>query len=245
MQSVARIAVWSGPRNISTALMRAWSSRRDTVVLDEPLYGCYLKATGIDHPGAAEIMAAEPTDWPSALRRMFAALPPGRSIHYHKQMAHHLLPGQDRQWILRLCNALLIRNPAEMLASLSRVLPRPTLEQTGLPQQVELLHMLRKQTGETPPVIDARDVLEHPHGMLTALCQSLGVAFDEAMLSWPTGPQPTDGIWGQHWYENLWRSTGFEPYRPKPIDLPDELRPLLTECERLYAELYAQRLTRD
>ncbi|MDX1532502.1 MAG: hypothetical protein R3362_13305, partial [Rhodothermales bacterium] len=166
-----------------------------------------------------------------------------KAVYYQKHMAHHLLPEVGRDWLAGLRHAFLIRDPAEMLASLARVLPEPRLEDTGLPQQVELFERTAAGAGAPPPVLDARDVLEDPEGLLRALCAALGVPFDPAMLRWAPGPRPTDGVWGRHWYGTLWRSTGFEPYRPKAEPMPDRLRPLLDACEPLYRRLYRHRLT--
>ena len=243
----ARIAVWSGPRNISTALLRSWGSRPDTYVCDEPLYAHYLQATGIAHPGRDEIMAAHDTDWRAVVKWLTGPIPEGRSIFYQKQMAHHLLPEIDRGWIGSLRNAFLIRDPAEMLASLAEVLPQPRLEDTGLPQQCELFDSLARDSGGaaslTPPVIDARDVLQDPEGMLRRLCAALDVPWSDAMLSWEPGPRPTDGVWARHWYGNLLASTRFQPYRPRREPLPARLEPLLAVCRPYYERLYTHRLT--
>jgi len=242
-----RIAMWSGPRNISTALLRSWGNRPDTFVCDEPLYAHYLKATGIEHPGRDEVMAAHETDWPVVVAWLTGPVPEDRSIFYQKQMAHHLLPGIDRDWIDSLRNAFLIRDPAEMLASLATVLPDPRIEDTGLPQQCDLFDSLIHATGSAPPaippVIDARDVLQDPEGMLRRLCAALGVEFNEAMLSWEPGPRPTDGRWARHWYGNVLASTRFQPYRPKSEPLPARLETLCASCRPYYERLYNHRLT--
>ncbi|MBE7504959.1 MAG: HAD family hydrolase [Planctomycetia bacterium] len=237
-----RIAMWSGPRNISTAMMRAWGSRGDTVVCDEPLYAHYLKLTGRDHPGAEEIVAQCETDWRKVIGQLTGAIPDGKAIYYQKHMAHHLLPGMDRDWALKLSNCFLIREPSAMLASLVKVIPFPGVEETGLPQQIELFDMIVAATGSEPPVIFARDVLENPAGMLAALCEQLGVPFSDAMLRWEPGPRATDGIWGKHWYANVEKSTGFEPYAEKDISPPSHLRSVLEKCERLFERLFAKRL---
>jgi hypothetical protein len=237
-----RIAIWSGPRNISTALLRSWGSRPDTFVCDEPLYAHYLKATGIDHPGRDEVLARHETDWRAVVAWLTGPVPEGRSIFYQKQMAHHLLPEIDRGWIGGLRNAFLIRDPSEMLASLARVLPEPRLEDTGLPQQCELFEAIGRAGGEAPPVIDARDVLVDPEGMLRSLCAALGVPFLSAMLSWEAGPRPTDGVWAGHWYGNVISSTRFQPYRPPAEPLPARLGALLDSCLPFYERLYNRRL---
>jgi hypothetical protein len=157
-------------------------------------------------------------------------------------MAHHLLPDMNRNWVLDLRNAFLIRDPAEMLPSLAKVLPEPTLRDTGLEQQVGLFERVRDATGETPPVIDAKDVLLDPEGMLRPLCKALGVPFREAMLSWAPGPRATDGIWSKHWYDAVEQSTGFKPYEPKSEPVPDRLQPLHDTCHDYYQHLAAHRL---
>lgn len=251
---MVRIAIWSGPRNISTALMRSWGNRPDTVVCDEPLYAYYLKRTGIQHPGREEILAHHETDWRRVVQKLIGSppiaanaagqtpQPPAPQIFYQKHMAHHLLPEIERDWLAHLSHALLIRDPREMLTSLVKTLPNPHIDATGLPQQLALLGEIEAQCGKRPPIIDARDVLLDPRGMLTRLCRALDVPFLEQMLSWPAGRRATDGVWAPHWYAAVERSTGFEPYRPKSEPVPAELDGLLAECMRIYAELHAQRL---
>ena len=231
-----RIAMWSGPRSISTALLRSWGNRPDCAVWDEPLYAHYLTRCTPDHPGINEVVAAHETDWRKVVARMLGPVPGGRAIFYQKHMAHHLLPNLDRDWVAGLRNALLIRDPGEMLTSLVRVTPRPELSDTGLPQQWELFQDLR------PPVIDARDVLENPSTMLAKLCARLGVPFTDAMLSWEPGPRSTDGVWAKHWYDAVERSTGFAPYRPKADRVPEELEELHRECLEYYHQLHEQRI---
>lgn len=242
MHSVLRIAMWSGPRNISTAMMRAWGNRPDTVVCDEPLYACYLRATGLEHPGRDEVLAHHESDWRKVVAGLVGPIPAGKSIYYQKHMAHHLLPEIDRDWLAHLTHCLLIRRPEDMLTSLMQFLPAPRLADTGLPQQIEIARLVEQVTGRPPPIIDARDVLEDPRRMLTLLCNELGVSFTDAMLHWPPGRRGTDGIWAKHWYSAVERSSGFEPYRPKREPVPDHLRPLLEECMPCYEALHARRL---
>lgn len=233
-----RVAMWSGPRNISTALMRAWENRKDTVVCDEPLYAHYLKETGVDHPGRAEVFASQESDWRKVVEHLTGPIPGGKAIYYQKHMAHHLLPDMDRGWLRALRNVFLVRDPREMLTSLIKVTPDITVEDTGLPQQLELIEKLGSET----PVLDARDVLENPHGMLAALCETLGVAFDDAMLSWPAGPRDSDGVWAKYWYAAVEKSTGFQRYKPKPDKVPARLQAVYDECGRHYDKLYELRL---
>jgi hypothetical protein len=240
--SIHRIAMWSGPRNISTAMMRSWGNRPDTWVCDEPLYAHYLLVTGKDHPGREDVISHHQTDWRQVVRDLLTDQVEGKAIHYQKHMAHHLLPDIDRAWLDGLTHAFLIRDPLEMLTSLIRQIPNPTLEDTGLPQQVEIFRRERDRTGSIPVVIDARDILHNPTIMLDQLCRSLNVTFDQAMLSWPAGPRATDGIWAKHWYQAVEHSTGFEPWQPKDEPLPDRLEHLHERCRILYDQLAEHRL---
>ena len=239
---VLRIAMWSGPRNISTALMRAWGNRTDTFVCDEPLYAYYLRATGLPHPGAAEVIRRQENDWRKVVALLTGNVPGGRRIFYQKQMAHHLLPEIDRSWLSQVSNCFLIREPREMLTSLIKITPHPTAADTGLPQQVEIFDLVRRQTGDVPPVLDAKDVLEDPPRLLRRLCERLGVEFREEMLHWPPGLRETDGVWAPHWYKEVESSTTFRPYRPKSDPLPPELEALYAECREYYDQLDAHRL---
>jgi Sulfotransferase domain len=238
-----RIAMWSGPRNISTAMMRSWGSRRDTFVCDEPLYAHYLLATGKKHPGAEEIIAHYETDWQKIVRWLTGPVPGEKAVFFQKHMAHHLLAPIDRAWLDQVTNCLLIRHPREVLASYLRIeeAPEPRLEDLGLPQQSEIFELARTR-GVTPPVVDAKDVLEDPRGTLGLLCDAVGVQFDEAMLSWPTGIRQTDGIWAKYWYASVARSTSFERYRPKEEAVPSHLSALYQGCLEYYFHLYAHRL---
>jgi hypothetical protein len=243
MSDVTRIAMWSGPRTISTAMLRSWGNRSDTAVTDEPLYAAYLAATGLDHPGRDDILASQPTDWRAVVDDLTGPVPEDRPIWYVKHMAHHLLPEMDRGWLADLANAFLLRDPRALLASYARVRGEPTLADLGLDQQVELFDAVRERTGATPPVVDSDDVLADPRGVLGALCEALGVGFDEAMLSWPAGPRATDGVWAPHWYASVEDSTGFAPPRSTAAAVPAHLSDLLDACMDRYRTLHAHRLT--
>ena len=236
-----RIAMWSGPRNISTALMRSWGSRPDTYVCDEPLYAHYLARTGADHPGREDVIREGETDWRLVAEMLAGPVPEGKQIFYQKHMAHHLFPEMEGPWMDRLRHAFLIRDPEEMLISLARVLPHPRIEDTGFPQLVALYHGIRKR--EDPAVIDARDVLDGPPEMLRLLCDRLGVPFTASMLSWAPGPRSTDGTWARYWYSSVEASTTFQPYEPPAEPLPRRLVDLERECRLYYDELYTHRLT--
>lgn len=230
--------MWSGPRTVSTALMRAWENRPDTAVVDEPLYAFYLTRTGIDHPGREAVVASQPSDWREVLDALAHGVVPGNAvIYYQKHMTHHLLPEVERAALAPLRHAHLIRDPAEVLASYARVRSAPTLGDLGYRQQAEIFETF------PGPVLDSRDLLEDPPGMLRALCSALQVPFSPAMLSWPPGPRDSDGVWGRYWYENVWRSTGFGPYRPPSGSLPSHLAALAEQCRPFYERLRAGRLT--
>jgi hypothetical protein len=233
-----RIAMWSGPRTVSTALMRAWENRPDTVVVDEPLYAFYLDRTGIAHPDREQVIASQPTSWEAVISQLTTGpLPAGRTVFYAKHMTHHLLPEVTRDALAPLRHAFLIRDPRELLASYARVRATPTLDDLGIWQQAEIFDRFGG------PVIDARDLLEEPETVLRALCAALGVPFTTAMLSWPAGPRDTDGVWSPHWYESVWRSTGFGSYHPPESPLPSRLAALAGQCQPFYQRLHASRLT--
>jgi branched-chain amino acid aminotransferase group I len=241
--TATRIAMWSGPRNISTAMMRSWGNRPDTFVCDEPLYAPYLLATAhTDHPGYEDTIRHHQTDCPTVVKWLTGPVPGGKSVFYQKHMAHHLLPEMDLAWVSRLTNCFLIRDPAEVLQSLTEFLPSPTAEETGVPHQARLFDYVCDCVGAAPPVIDTRDVLENPRGMLTALCERIDVPFFDEMLSWPAGPRDTDGAWAQYWYSKVYQTTGFAAYRAPAISLPPRLLPVLDEVRPLYERLHERRL---
>ena len=235
MSKCLRLSVWSGPRNISTALMYSFRQRPDTLVVDEPLYAHYLGVTGAAHPGAGEVMAAQPNDGERVVRDVLLG-PCERPVLFFKNMAHHLV-GLERNFLNGLTNVLLTREPGEMLLSLSRLLPHPTLRDTGLREQVEILERISKT--QTPIVLEARAVLLNPEGVLREFCSRLGLPFDERMLHWPAGPKPEDGVWAKHWYGSVHASTKFAPYRSSDAPFPERLEPLLEECRGLYEKLAA------
>jgi hypothetical protein len=238
-----RIAMWSGPRNISTAMMRSWGNRADTSVCDEPFYACYLKATGREHPGAAEVIARGETDSRKVIAQLTGPIPNGKLIFYQKQMTHHLLPGIDRTWLGAVTNCFLIRDPAEVIASYIRKNNDPALEDIGFVQQAEIFDWVCDHTGEIPPVIDAHDVLENPEKILRLLCEAVGVEFSAAMLSWPPGLRETDGIWAKHWYGEVETSTGFrKPAAREPAGVPDHVENVHKRSREYYARLYQHRL---
>jgi len=240
---LVRIAMWSGPRNISTAMMRSWGNRPDAFVCDEPFYACYLNATGLEHPGAAEVIATGETNPRNVIERLVGEIPEGLPIFYQKQMTHHLLPEIDRAWLAAVTNCFLIRDPREVIVSYIRKNNDPTLEDVGFVQQAEIFDWVCERTGTIPPVIDARDVLENPRKVLGLLCEAISVEFLEAMLSWPAGPRETDGIWAKHWYREVLTSTTFRrPSSGEAPEVPERLRPVYERSRECYERLYQRRL---
>ena len=245
---VLRLAMWSGPRNLSTAFMRAWGNREDTVVVDEPFYAHYLHVTGLEHPGRDEVMASQPVDWRRVVASLLAPVGPGVRVLYQKQMSHHLLPDMGREWLDAVTHAFLIRDPRSMVASLGEKLGTFDLLETGLPQQVEIFEHVLGATGRVPPVVDTVDLLERPEPMLRALCAALDVPFSDRMLWWPAGPRETDGVWAKYWYDRVEQSTGFEPPasaahgRDEAIPLSPRGAAIEAQCRPLYERLRVHRL---
>ena len=239
---VLRIAMWSGPRNISTALMRSFEARPDTHVSDEPLYAYYLERTGLQHPMAEEIIAHHEADWRAVADELTGPTPAGETVWYQKHMAHHLLPEVERGWLGELRHAFLLREPRAMLASLVDRLGSATLADTGLPQQVEIHRWVQEHTGQAPPVVDSADIQATPREVLGELCVALGLPFDGAMLEWEAGPRDTDGCWGPHWYQSTYRSTAFSPPVTRGRTLDPAYEDLARECEALYEELAQYRI---
>jgi len=239
-----RVAMWSGPRNISTAMMRSFENRPDAAVVDEPFYAAYLAKTGLNHPMRDEVIASQPTDWRDVAKALLGPIPDGRAIYYQKHMTHHMLEGFGRDWARHCRNAFLIRRPEDVLASYANVRDEASLEAIGLPQQRELFAEASDRLGRPPPVIDTHDVLSNPRGMMTALCKALDIPFTEQMLSWPAGRRESDGVWAPAWYASVERSTGFASPHP-PIrfeDLRDDLKPIAETARPIYDELARYKL---
>ncbi len=234
------VCLWSGPRNVSTALMYSFARRPDVRVVDEPLYGHYLRVTGADHPGRDEVIASMNCDGADVMKTLLAEQQSRPAIRlFLKHMAHHLV-AMDLGFLRNVSNVFLIRDPQEMLPSLTVQLPAARLADTGLKRQWQIFSELR-DAGQTPIVIDSRQLLLDPGGVLSRLCDALGMVFDPVMLSWPAGPIKEDGIWAPHWYHAIHRTTGFQPYRPKD-GFPEHLKDLLAECRPWYEKLYAHAL---
>ena len=232
-----RIAMWSGPRNISTAMMRAFENRPDCAVVDEPFYAAYLALSGIDHPMREAVLESQPADWREVAEAIGGRAPEDRPIFYQKHMTHHMLPEIGRDWMARCRNVFLIRHPARVLASYARKRADVSLRDIGFVEQQELYEFACRLGDTPPPVIDADDLLDDPEGILRALCAEIGIAFDARMLSWPAGGRASDGVWEAHWYDSVKRSMGFEKPRPQP-DLEDRgLRAIETDALPIYMRL--------
>lgn len=229
------IHLWSGPRNVSTALMYSFAQRTDTRVVDEPLYGHYLRVHPVDHPGQAETLAVQGPA-PQVIRDVFGATY-DRPIVFYKQMAHHLIE-VDRSFFAGARHVLLIRHPAEVINSYIKVMPQPDLTDIGIAMQTALFDEL-VAGGHAPLVLDGTDLLQDPPRILRALCAGLDIPFDPQMLSWPAGPRPEDGPWAPWWYTHLHRSTGFAPYSPKSREVPPAQAALLAAALPHYERLRA------
>jgi Sulfotransferase domain len=242
MTAGLRIAMWSGPRNISTAMMRAWENRADAVVIDEPFYAYYLLKTGTQHPGRDEVMASQASDWQTVAEMLKGPIPGGKTIWYQKHMTQHILPDMPLDWLEGLENCFLIRVPEEVVASFAVIRPDAKLWELGFEQQARIYTHVCERSGKQPLVLDAADILKNPAGMLRTLCSRLGIAFSERMLKWPAGPRGSDGVWAKYWYQAVEKSTGFEPYKPRSITLTDFQSRLAEQCRPFYTRLWSQRL---
>ena len=239
-----RIAMWSGPRNISTAMMRSFENRGDCAVSDEPFYSAYLSTTGLHHPMRAEVIASQPADARDVARQILGPVPGAKAVWYQKHMSHHMLGGFPLDWIDAVTNAFLIRRPEAVLASYSARRADFTLEEIGFPQQVEIFDRTAQRMGKAPPVIESNDVLADPRGVLSALCAACGIDFTDRMLAWPAGKRASDGVWAPAWYDKVELSTGFGPARAEVgfEALPDHLKPIAEAARPLYEGLARYRL---
>lgn len=233
--------MWSGPRNISTAMMRSFGNRGDCAVVDEPFYAAYLAETGLDHPMRQEVLASQPHDWREVARSLVEDDP--APVFYQKQMSHHMLPGFGLEWMAACRNAFLIREPEAALASYVRARADVQLADIGIVRQRELFDREAERLGRAPPVVEGADVLADPAGLLSALCAALHIPYTEAMLNWPAGPRASDGVWAPAWYAAVERSTGFQAADDaSPPVLDDRLRPIAEQARPHYEALARYRL---
>lgn len=237
-----RIAMWSGPRNLSTAMMRSFGSRADTFVSDEPFYGAFLQSTGADHPMRDEVIAAMDCDWASVMASLRGRSPGGKPVWYQKHMWHHMTGPIGHEDFTGFTHAFLIREPERMIASYLRKRETAVFEDFGLERQAEFFERETDRLGRAPPVIDANDVLADPESLLSKLCEALGIPWDAAMLAWQPGPRPTDGPWAPHWYGAVEASTGFGPPESDPVALPDDAQRVADRCRPYYDRLAGQRI---
>ena len=238
-----RIAMWSGPRNISTAMMRAFENRPDTAVIDEPFYAAYLAATGLDHPMRDEVLASQPQDWRDVVALVMGPVPEGAPVFYQKHMTQHMLGGFGTDWMACCRNVFLIRRPEEVIASYRDKRGQVDLADIGIVRQAELFEQEADRLGEAPLVLDSADVTAAPAAALGALCAVLGLAFDPAMIDWPAGRRVSDGVWAPAWYDQVERSTGFASQRDRPpVRLDDSLRRVADAAAPYYARLEGHKL---
>ena len=238
-----RIAMWSGPRNLSTAMMRSFGSRADTFVTDEPFYGCFLKETGLDHPMRDEVIASMDCDWRSVMDKLSGDPPEGSPIWYQKHMWHMMVGPVGYEDFAGFRHAFLIREPERMIASYLKKREAARFEDFGLEKQAEFFEREADRLGHAPPVIDANDVLANPEGVLSKLCAALGIPWDPAMLSWKPGRRDTDGPWAPHWYGAVEKSTGFGRPETDPVELPADAQEIADRCRPYYERLAAHRIT--
>ena len=240
MTAGIRIAMWSGPRNISTAMMRSFEARGDTAVTDEPFYAAYLHRTGIDHPLRDEVIASQSLDTREVAAGLVGPVPGGKPIWYQKHMTLHLLEEFERDWMSQVLNAFLIRDPPAVLASYASKRTHVTLADLGFVQQRELFEREADRLGAAPPVVDAADIVANPARTLERLCLALGIEFTPSMLGWRRGSRATDGVWAPAWYQSVERSTGFAARElESPVVLPPPLQRLADQAQPHYQSLRA------
>lgn len=236
-----RLAVWSGPRNLSTAMMYSFAQRADFAVVDEPFYGPYLRMTGLDHPMRDEILAARPEKAAQVAQTLVGPVPDGKAHVYHKHMCQHMIAGMPRGFMADCTNVFLLRHPARVVASFLKGYPQATADDIGFAAQADVFDHVCAM-GQRPVVIDSADIRNDPAGMLRKLCDAVGLSFSEDMLSWPAGPKPYDGVWAPHWYASLHATTGFAgPEGPLP-ELSGRGNDLVREAMPHYEKLAAEKI---
>ena len=241
--SPTRIAMWSGPRNISTAMMRSFGARPDTAVMDEPFYAAYLVHTGLDHPMREAVIASQPDDWRDVVAGLLGPVPGDKAVCYQKHMTHHMLPAFGREWLAQVRNAFLIRDPAAVLASYVRKRGEVTLADIGIVQQRELFEQEADRLGRAPAVVEGADVLADPGRVLARLCEALGIAYTDSMLRWPAGRRDSDGVWAPAWYDAVERSTGFDaPPARETVALTPDLQRIADAARPHYEALVRHKL---
>ncbi len=231
------MAMWSGPRNLSTAMMYSFAQRTDSTVVDEPFYAAYLAATGIQHPICEEIIQSGEVDHEKVARFCVGPNPGEKPLFYQKHMTKHMIPDFDRNWIDQVCNIFLIRDPARVIASYHAKQENLEFSDIGIQEQLELFDRVMQKSGSAPVVIDSADILAAPETMLRALCNAIGIEFQSNMLSWDTGPRAYDGIWAPHWYQSVWKSRGFSAPDQSPVQVPEHLLGLLERATPYFEQI--------
>ncbi|MBY6140174.1 HAD family hydrolase [Leisingera daeponensis] len=236
-----RISMWSGPRNLSTAMMYAFGNRGDCAVVDEPFYAAYLAKTGLDHPMRAEILESQPRDPEAVVQSLLGPVPAAKPYYYQKHMTQHMIPGVPREWMRKVTNVFLIRHPARVIASYAAKRENPILEDIGFRQQAELFDLVRSW-GQVPVVVDSHDIRDDPAAKLEQLCETIGIPYSPKMLNWPKGGHKDDGVWAEHWYGAVWNSTGFAGAEGPLPEVPEELRPVLQAALPYYEQMKAAKI---
>ena len=234
LENQIRIAMWSGPRNISTAMMRSFENRDDAVVIDEPFYAYYLSKTDLNHPGKEKVLKSQSTNWDHVVNLINGNIPNKKMIWYQKHMVHHIIEDKDIQWVKSFNNLFLIRHPQEVIISYLKQKKIEGINDLGFLHQMNLFNKIKNITGEYPIVFEAKDILSDPEKYLRKMCEYLNINFSNKMLNWPKGPRDTDGVWSTYWYKNVIESTSFKPYKASNKQVPKEYDNLLEECLQHY-----------
>jgi len=235
--TITRIAMWSGPRNVSTALMRSWENRADTFVIDEPFYAYYLAETGILHPGREKVLATQPTAVEEVIAQCINGTDSNHIVQYQKHMTHHMLDNVPLDWLHKVHNIFLLREPEAVISSYSKVVPDLGPADLGFEQQQRIYQFVVDNIDPHPLIIHSHDLLKNPALVLGSICDKCSIRFDEAMLSWPAGPRASDGAWAAHWYANVEKSTGFSPYNKREISLSPQQQVIAASCRPFYESL--------
>ena len=230
------VSCWSGPRNISTALMRSWSSRKDTFVTDEPFYAYYLKKTKLKHPFYNEIINKYSSNYDEVVNYLINRIPKNKKIWYQKHMAHHIFDFNNIEWVNNFENCILLRHPKEVISSYSKKNKLNTVEELGYPQQYEIIKYLKK-INKSYVIIDSSELLKNPEKVLSNWCTKINIKFDKSMLRWEKGNYVSDGIWWKSWYDNVIKTTGFKEYKKKDINIENKYDSIYNESMKYYIHL--------
>ena len=230
------VACWSGPRNISTALMRSWSSRKDTFVTDEPFYAYYLKETKLKHPMHKEIINMYSSNYNEIVNYLISEIPQNKKIWYQKHMAHHILDLSNIDWVSNCENCILLRHPEEVISSYIKKNKLDSVEELGYPQQYEIINFLKKNN-KSFTVIDSKELLNNPKKSLSDWCRKINIKFDKSMLKWRKGNHINDGIWWESWYDNVINTTKFHQYEKKDINIENKYDSIYNESMKYYSYL--------